>query len=144
MYTTIEMTCSDQVLSIVTKPKVASGGFEEDRIRITFSEEWDGFQKTAIFYRSTDAVYRQELDDNDECLIPAFVLQEPGTIYISVYGKKDKTVRTTNVTKYKIIQGANTDAPDPLALYEQKWTEQAQRPFIVLIDRLSRFFIKER
>lgn len=142
MYTSIEIACTDQILSIVTKPKIASGGFEEDQVHITFSKEWDGFQKTAMFYRSSDTIYRTALDENDECFIPAFVLKEPGTVYISVYGEKDKTVRTSNVVKYKIVQGANTDAPDPLAKYEQQWTEQAQRPFIILVSRLSRFFMK--
>lgn len=143
MYTYIEMTCTDQVLSIVTKPKVASGGVEEDRLRITFSDEWDGFQKTAIFYRSNDTVYSEVLDENDECFVPAFVLQEPGTVYISVYGEKGNVIRTTDVTKYKIVQGAVTDTPDPLALYKQQWTEQAQRSFSVLVKVLANFFCKE-
>ena len=46
MYTNIEIACTDQVLSIVVKPKVASGGIEEDRLHVTFSEEWDDFKKS--------------------------------------------------------------------------------------------------
>lgn len=142
MYTNIDMTCTDQVLTIVTKPKVASGGVEEDLLRVTFSEEWDDFKKTAIFFRSTDTVYSQELDENNECLIPSIILKDPGTIYISIYGKKDNTVRTTDITKYKIVQGAITDASDPLAPYKKEWTEKAQRPFTILVNKLSEYFVK--
>lgn len=142
MYTNIDMTCTDQVLTIVTKPKVASGGVEEDLLRVTFSEEWDDFKKTAIFFRSTDTVYSQELDENNECLIPSIILKDPGTIYISIYGKKDNTVRTTDITKYKIVQGAITDASDPLAPYKKEWIEKAQRPFTILVNKLSEYFVK--
>lgn len=142
MYTNIEMTCTDQVLTIVTKPKVASGGIEEDLLRVTFSEEWNGFKKTATFFRSTDTVYSQELDENDECLIPAIILKDPGTIYISIYGIKGNTVRTTDITKYKIVQGAITDASDPLAPYKKEWIEKAQRPLTILVNKLSKYFVK--
>lgn len=137
MYTNIEIVCSDQVLSIVTKPKVASGGINEDRIHVTFSEEWDGFKKTATFFRSTNTVYSRELDANDECLIPAIVLTDPGTVYISIYGKKDTTVRTTNIVKYKIVQGATTDA------HVDEPTDTCRRPLSILINKLSEFFVKE-
>lgn len=138
MYTNIEITCTDQVLSIVTKPKVTSGGVNEDRIHVTFSEEWDGFQKTATFFRNSDAIYNRELDENDECLIPAIVLTDPGTIYISIYGKKDDIVRTSNIVKYKIIQGATTDA------HVDEPTDTCRRPLSILINKLSEYFVKER
>lgn len=143
MYTNIEIACTDQVLSIVVKPKVASGGIEEDRLHVTFSEEWNGFKKTAIFFRNADEVYSQDLDENDECLIPAIVLKDSGTLYISIYGKKDSTVRTADIVKYKIVRGAVTDAPDPLAIYKKEWTDAARRPFTILVNKLSEYFIKE-
>lgn len=137
MYTNIEIACADQVLTIIKKPKVASGGINEDRLRVTFSEEWNGFQKTATFFRSTDTVYSRVLDENDECLIPAIVLTEPGTVYISIYGEKDSTVRTTNIVKYKIVQGATTKA------HVDEPTDTCRRPLSILINKLSEYFVKE-
>ena len=62
---------------------------------------------------------------------------------MSIYGKKDSTVRTADIVKYKIVRGAVTDAPDPLAIYKKEWTDAAQRPFTILVNKLSEYFIKE-
>ena len=114
--TRITAECRDQVLRLNTKPKIASGGVNEDRIEFTFCELWADFTKTAVFYRDKNAVYHVALDGESCCFIPAQVLATPGTLYLGVFGEReDGTVRTSNIAQYRIEQGAITEQviPEP-------------------------------
>ncbi|MBP9989438.1 MAG: hypothetical protein KBT46_08065 [Ruminococcus sp.] len=117
--TDVQITVLDQKLLLLKPPQIASGGQNEDTVKFTFSEHWDGMAKTAIFYRDVNEVYSVSLT-NDECLIPAFVLTTEGTLFISVYGKNGNEVRTSDVLELHIKQGAITDAPDPLEGYKNQ------------------------
>jgi regulator of RNase E activity RraB len=97
-------------------PFIASGDVNEDRIEFEFCSMWDGFAKTAVFYRTEADVYHVLLDENDSCIIPHEVLAEPGPLYFGVFGAKDDRVRTSEIIQYTIKQGAITEAtkiPDP-------------------------------
>lgn len=113
--TKITAECRDQVLRLNLKPKIASGGVNEDRIEFTFCELWADFEKTAVFYRNKNAVYHVPLEDSC-CFIPAQVLATAGTLYIGVFGERaDGTTRTSNIVQYRIEQGAITEQviPEP-------------------------------
>lgn len=119
----IQVKCVDQVLKIVKAPVIASGGLNEVCVVFDFCEKWDGFMKTALFYRDAETVYYAVLDDNDMCVVPWEVYHEAGYFYFSVFGEKGSARRTSNKVRYKIVGGAITEElipPDPTpGVYDQ-------------------------
>ena len=115
--TLIQVTCTDQLLKASSRPVIASGGVEVDRVSFDFCDKWNGLIKTAVFYRSADEVYHVQLDNKDECCIPKEVLTTPGILYIGAIGTKDGVVvRPSTVLAYNVELGAITSAtavPDP-------------------------------
>ena len=109
MYTTITARCVDQTLTVTSIPKIASGGENEVRIDVTFDSRWNGFGKTAVFYRDPKKVYHVVMV-NDTCLIPREVLTEAGRVYFGVMGTSGATTRTTEVVALAVAQGAITGA----------------------------------
>lgn len=103
--TRIMVDCVDQRLVVTNDPLVASGGRNEDEIAFSFCPLWEGFGKTAVFYRTIEDVYNSPIVD-DRCVIPAEVLAEKGVIYFGVFGVNDDTTRTSEVIKYNVVQGA--------------------------------------
>ena len=102
----IRASVTDQLLKITEAPVVASGGHNELKVAFTFCEKWDGFAKTATFYRDENEIYYAVLDENDTCVVPWEVYFEAGTFYFGVFAEKDSIRRTTNVVKYKTKKGA--------------------------------------
>lgn len=130
----IKISCKDQVLKITEAPVVAAGGLNEVYIEFTFCQKWDGFAKTATFYRDEEEAYYAVLDENDTCIVPWEVCFESGTFYIGVFGVKDEIRRTTNVVKYKVRKGAITENmipsnPSP-QVYEQIMSEIGKIAYI--------------
>ena len=118
----IRVQCIDQAISFLNTPVISSGNVNYDRIVFDFCSRWDGYAKTAIFYRNKDEVYYQLLE-NDSCLIPNEVLGDKGIIYLGVFGTQgDKTI-TSQVLTYRIQEGAVTEdlkPSDPTPdIYEQ-------------------------
>lgn len=109
----IRASVTDQRLKITEAPVIASGGQSETNIIFSFCEKWDGFAKTAIFYRDEEEVYYCVLDDNNACVVPWEVCYESGTFYIGVFGEKDIARRTSTVARYKVKRGALTDGLYP-------------------------------
>lgn len=111
---TIQVSCIDQVLTMTNTPVIASGGIKEDRVAFTFCPMWDGFYKTAVFWRTEDEVYNQVLDDTNSCDIPPEVLGTEGVLYFGVFGVNDaEAQRTSEVLRYTIERGAITDGGKP-------------------------------
>lgn len=106
MATIIKVKVNDQTLQITNMPKIASGGQNENEIQFEFCSLWDGFGKTAIFYRNENEVYNVVLDIEDKCFIPNEVLTDDGTFYFGVFGTKGKVRRTSEVLNYKVVQGS--------------------------------------
>lgn len=121
--TEIKVSCIDQVLKITESPILASGGLSEVRVVFSFCEKWNGFEKTAIFYRDDEPVYYSILDENDTCIVPWEVCYEEGTFKFGVFGDKGVTRRTSLEVKYKVKKGAitaDTMPSDPTpAVYDQ-------------------------
>ena len=103
--TRITVDCIDQRLIVTNDPLLASGGRNEDEIEFNFCPLWDGFGKTAVFYRTLEDVYNAPIVDS-RCVVPAEVLKEKGEIFFGVFGSKDDVIRTTEVIKYNVVQGA--------------------------------------
>lgn len=119
----IQIKCVDQNLHFENTPTIYSGDVNNDTVKFDFDETWDGYGKTAIFYRSKDDVYCQLLDDSNKCMIPKEILKSQGNIYIGVFGAKGDVVITSEVIRYRILEGAITEdlnTPDPTPdIFEQ-------------------------
>lgn len=108
----IKLKCVDKTLHITSNPKITSGGVNGDTLQFEFSEEWDGFAKTAIFYRTPSEVYNVVLLNN-ECTIPSEVLVKEGVFYFGVFGKKGTTTLPSDILKYDIEKGAFIEGQEP-------------------------------
>lgn len=105
MYTTISMQCIDKTLTPTNLPKITSGGREEVRVEFAFDPSWSKAGKVAVFYRTEELTHHAVLVD-DACTVPWYVLQQPGKLYIGVYGAEGETIRTTEVLPLLVEQGA--------------------------------------
>lgn len=101
----IKVRCTDQVLKIMEAPVVASGGKNEVKVEFDFCEKWDGYAKTAIFYRDINDPYYAILNNKDTCVVPWEVCYEDGNFYFTVFGNKGDTRRTSTTVKYKVKKG---------------------------------------
>jgi len=145
----LKARCIDQVLIFENTPVITSGNVNYDSILFDFCSAWDGFTKTAIFYRSEDEVFYQLLDGANTCIIPKEVLREKGDVYIGVFGVSGDTTLTSQVLKYKISRGAITEdlkPADPTPdIYEQIISrydaviEELEEQFQKLEDLQSQF-----
>ena len=109
----IYVSCIDQLLKVTSAPTLASGGLNEVSVVFDFCEKWDGYIKTATFYREVDDVYYSVLDENDTCVVPWEVCGEDGSFYFSVFGEKGSTRRTASTVRYKVVKGAITSDFQP-------------------------------
>lgn len=110
----IKVRCTDQVLAYENTPVIASGGLDENFVAFTFCSQWDGYEKTAVFWRSEDEVYHQVLDESDTCPLPPEVTMDDGIIWLGAFGV-DATgrQRTSEVLSYRIVKGAITTDTKP-------------------------------
>ena len=127
--TTIRVSCTDQVMRLVERPTLASGGVNEAVVKFDFCEKWDGFAKTAVFYRDEEQLYPMLLE-NDSCFIPWEVYSTPGTFYFTVFGVKEEIRKTANTLRYKATKGI----PDG----EMIPSEPTQEMYEQIIDRLDK------
>ncbi len=107
-HTNISAVCSDQSLHIVAAPVLSSGGVGDTVLTVDFSDHWEGFEKTAVFYRSEDSVFHVVMKE-DSCLVPWEVLADAGTFFFGVMGVQGDTVRTSDVVRYTVRKGAVTE-----------------------------------
>lgn len=123
----INIKCIDQSLTITNAPLISSGGIETDSLKLEFCPMWDGYVKTAIFYRDESEVYSVLVDENSEAIIPKEVLQSEGCFYFGIHGVLDSKVRTSQVMRYRVVKGAisgETILPDPTPdIYSQIMTK---------------------
>lgn len=110
----IRVACTDQVLAFENTPVIASGGIEENFVQFTFCSAWDGFEKTAVFWRSEAEAYHNMLDESNSCQLPPEVTGDEGVIYFGVFGVNAAGCRrTSNVLSYRIDKGAITIETQP-------------------------------
>ncbi len=112
--TILRVDCVDQRLFVAYGPLIASGGVNEDEIEFNFCPLWEGYGKTAVFYRTLEDVYNVPVVDG-RCVIPREVLADKGEFYFGVFGTKDAATRTTEVIKYSVAQGAMIPGGKPAA-----------------------------
>lgn len=112
--TTIKLKVIDENIEFTSSPPIYSGDVNTISTLFEFGGNWEGFTKTAVFYREIETPYMQVLKD-DECYIPHEVMMTAGRIYIGVFGVKDDKVKTSEVVFYDIGTGVMTfgSIPEP-------------------------------
>lgn len=110
----IAVRCTDQVLTFENTPVITSGGLEENFVKFSFCGQWDGYEKTAVFWRNEADAYHVLLDEDGSCQIPPEVTTNEGTVYFGAFGV-DATgrQRTTAVLTYRINKGTITEGTAP-------------------------------
>ena len=104
----IKARCIDQTLEITNAPLIASGDVGTDVIQFEFCSRWDGYGKTAIFYRSEEEAYSAPII-NGEAAVPSEVMRDEGFFFFGVYGSQDEKVLTSQVQRYRVAKGALTE-----------------------------------
>lgn len=107
----LELNCENQKLEWAKDPvELYAGNVNIDSIKFQFCQLWDGFIKTAVFYREdmSEAIH-VVLDDTNTCTIPPEVSQTNGLVYVGVFGVKDECRRTTAVKSWYLKEGIITE-----------------------------------
>lgn len=121
MPTIIQVQCVDQQLMVTNSPVIAAGGINEDVVQFSFSEHWDGFAKTAVFWQNIEDSYSVLIDDDNQCVVPAEVLSTEGKLCFGVFGVLEDCTRTSTILSYNIKKGVS-EGQTPEAtqtIYEQ-------------------------
>lgn len=103
----IGVKCVDQNLTFTNAPLIYSGDVNTDTITFDFCDVWDGYTKTAVFYKNINEPYFVLLVDN-ACVIPSEVMETSGRMYVGVIGVLGDKVITSEVLEYDVGQGAVT------------------------------------
>ncbi|MBE6976215.1 MAG: hypothetical protein E7439_03335 [Ruminococcaceae bacterium] len=85
-------------------PVIASGSRDVLQIRCEFDPLWEGYGKSAVFYKTEDAVYHVPLVEN-VATVPYELLADDGEFYFGIMGVAENT-RTTEVVRLRVKQGA--------------------------------------
>lgn len=112
----IKAKCIDQVMYLESTPVITSGGLEENFVQFSFCSQWDGYTRTAVFWRVENGadVYHVILDDADSCQVPPEVTADEGVLKFGIFGVNEAGVqRTSNVLTYRIAEGAITTDTKP-------------------------------
>ena len=94
---------------------VVSGSKNYLHAKFTFTKEWNGLTKTAVFKREEDEEGYLVVLNNDVALIPWEVLQNEGIFYVSVFGGDLITVNKARVIVEEsgYIDGGQPSDPTP-------------------------------
>lgn len=121
----IKAVVDGQSIMLVNTPKIASNGINENMVEFTFDESWDGFGKTAMFYKELHEanVYQSIINNNGMAIVPYEVTNAKCKICFGVVGAKDDIIYTTEVVKYNIVKGvpiigSESEPPSP-TIYQQ-------------------------
>ncbi len=111
---TIKTKLVDQNITVTNAPNIYSGDVNTDNVVFEFDESWEGFTKSAVFYRNPKERYLQLLK-NDQCVIPHEVMGDEGKVVIGVFGVNGDKVITSEVLYYDIGKGAvvSDEMPEP-------------------------------
>ena len=104
--TTLELQVENQLLTLLNQEIIASGDANIDKCTFSFSKEWNGFVKTAVFYQNKNNVQYAVLGLDNACIIPAAAMARPGRMYIGVFGIKETAVFTSTLVTTDIHEGA--------------------------------------
>ena len=118
-------TCPDKIT-------LTSGMVKAVQVAFTFSEEWENFDKVAVFSNG-DTSIDVSLDDNNKCHIPHEVLAESGKdVSVGVYGSTGEgedyvAIPTAKCSLGKVVEGVNPSGEEPTEPTPTIWDELGNR-----------------
>ena len=114
---TVKITLTKADAKVTERETLTVGMLNAVKIKFSFSSEWDGLSRIAVF-TAGNITKDVLLDDSNECFVPAEVCPYKGVaVYCGVYGLRDGV---------KVIPSVNTwlgvvkDAADPEGAVETK------------------------
>ena len=102
----------------VDKVTLTSGMVKAVQVAFSFSEQWDGFNKTAVFSNGNTTL-DVSLDDEGKCYIPHEVVAEVGKeVSVGVYGCKGTgddyiAIPTEKCSLGKVVEGVDPTGEEP-------------------------------
>ena len=103
--TTIGLLANGQSLTVELNPSVTSGGCNTVDVNVDFSDDWDGFSKSAVFFTSLNknAIYEIVMTDG-KCVVPSEVMEKECMLFIGVRGvnSANNEVKTTSLVSRRI------------------------------------------
>lgn len=116
-----ETTCPDNIT-------LTSGMVKAVKVAFDFSEEWEGFNKVAVFSNGTTTL-DVSLDENDKAYVPHEVLEIPGKeVSVGVYGSKGEgedyvAIPTEKCSLGKVVEGVDPTGEESSEPTPSVWDE---------------------
>lgn len=140
--TTIELVANDQLLQVTVNPTISSGEQNTVDVHVDFSDDWDGFSKSAVFFTSLNknAIYEIVMTDG-KCIVPSEVMEKSCTLFIGIRGvnSNNNEVKTTSLVKYKISEGTpsgtGTEVEPTPDVYQQLLTAYGKTDNAISVER---------
>ena len=140
--TTIGLLANGQSLTVELNPTVSSGGCNTVEVHVDFSDDWDGFSKSAVFFTSLNknAIYEIVMTDG-KCIVPAEVMKKECMLFIGIRGvnSNNNEVKTTSLVKYKISEGTPSGTGIPVEptpdVYQQLLTAYEKTDNAISVER---------
>ena len=132
-----ETSCPDKIT-------LTSGMVKAVQVAFTFSEEWDGFNRIAVFSNGSTTV-DVTLDEEDKCHIPHEVLATAGKdVSVGVYGSKGEgddyvAIPTAKCSLGKVVEGVDPSGEEPSSPTPTAWDE-----LNIKVENLSKEIIDAR
>lgn len=102
----MKISIDGQRLSITEDDILVSGSIGEYLIEFEFSDDWEGYIKTAVFEIHNGETYTCSINE-DKCVIPQDALKTIGYLKIGCFGINiDKTKTTTFTPFISVYKGA--------------------------------------
>lgn len=122
--TIIHVQVQDQKLVLLSGPVVATGGVNATAIKLDLSSEWDGMVINAVFQREGEMGAYHSATDSDLCaIVPQEILKDDGYMVFGIYGVLDDTVRTSELTRYRVRKGTLTEGSSPSSPTPELWEQ---------------------
>lgn len=104
----LHLKLENQLLSKLNQEVIASGDSNTDKCNFHFSDDWEGYIKTAVFYQDKKKVSYAVLDAEDSCIIPAAAMTCEGDLFIGVFGIRGGEILTSTVESIYLEEGATS------------------------------------
>lgn len=115
---TLEFSIDKQTMTRQDNEKVVSNSSNIHQCHFSFSEDWNGKEISAIFYKGISTVAVM-LDENNNCFIPTQLLKAsyPVDIKVSCFGVEEDEIITSTLVDIPVLVGLSTSGASPEIAY---------------------------
>lgn len=110
----LSFTVNGQELKRTDSQLVATNSAEYHKAKFTFSEHWNGTEKTAVFSKGGKN-YVVLLDNDNSCTVPFEVMQgdRDSAFSVSLFGNGNDSIITSSVINIQVVKGCMTSGAIP-------------------------------